>query len=57
MELAQPSRLDLAAEALAAKPISHWKLAWWRLSRDKVTVVAAGVLLYALVRTRLTADG
>lgn len=53
MELAQPSRLDLAAEALAAKPISHWKLAWWRLSRDKVTVVAAGVLLLIILSALL----
>ena len=44
MTLARPIEPDLAAEALSAKPISHWKLAWWRLSRDKVTLVAGGIL-------------
>ena len=40
----QTAGLGLATETLTAQPISHWKLAWWRLRRDKVTLVAAGVL-------------
>ena len=44
MALAKPVGPDLDTEALAAEPISHWKLAWWRLNRDKVTLVSAGVL-------------
>ncbi len=42
----------MAAEALAAAPISHWKLAWWRLSRDKVTIASAvvlGLVIFAAV--------
>ena len=45
----QPAELSLATETLASKPISHWKLAWWRLRRDKVTLVAAGVLVLIVV--------
>ena len=44
MALTQRVGPDLAAEALAATPISHWKLAWWRVSRDKVTIASAIVL-------------
>ena len=53
MTLAQPVGHDLAAEALAAAPISHWKLAWWRLSRDKVTLVAGVVLLLIILAAAL----
>lgn len=45
----QPAGLDLAAEALAAKPVSHWKLAWLRLRRDKVSLVAAGLLILIIL--------
>ena len=54
MTLARPVGQDLAAEALAAKPISHWKLAWWRLSRDKVTLVAGVVLLLIILAAALS---
>ena len=50
----QPAETGFAAEALAAKPISHWKLAWWRLRRDKVTLVAA-VLLVLIILAALLA--
>ena len=40
----QHSGRALVAEALTTKPVSHWKLAWWRLRQDKVTLVAAFVL-------------
>ena len=53
MTLARPVEHDLAAEALAAKPISHWKLAWWRLSRDKVTLVAGSVLVLIILAAAL----
>ena len=53
MTLARPVGHDLAAEALAAAPISHWKLAWWRLSRDKVTLVAGVVLLLIILAAAL----
>ena len=53
MTLARPVGPDLAAEALAAAPISHWKLAWWRLSRDKVTLVAGVVLLLIILAAAL----
>ena len=56
MTLARPVEHDLAAEALAAKPISHWKLACWRLSRDKVTLVAGSVLVLIILRSRIGSD-
>ena len=49
----QSAQVDLAAEALAAKPVSHWKLAWWRLSRDKVTLVAAVLLILIILSSLL----
>jgi peptide/nickel transport system permease protein len=29
----------------AGKPLSYWELVWWRLRRDKVTLIAAVVIL------------
>ncbi len=49
----QPANASLAAEALAAKPISHWKLAWWRLRRDKVSLAAAFVLFLIILASLL----
>ncbi len=49
----QPANAGLAAEALAAKPISHWKLAWWRLRRDKVSLAAAFVLFLIILASLL----
>ena len=53
MALAKPVGPDLDTEALAAEPLSHWKLAWWRLSRDKVTLISAGVLGLIILSTLL----
>ena len=44
----------LAAEALTSKPISHWRLAWWRLRQDKVTLAAA-VVLFLIVLSAILA--
>ena len=44
MDQPQTANAGLAAEALTSKPISHWRLTWWRLRQDKVTLVAAFVL-------------
>jgi peptide/nickel transport system permease protein len=32
-------------EGPVGKPMSYWQLVWWRLQRDKVTLVAATVIL------------
>ncbi len=48
-----PTEIGLAVEALAAKPISHWKLAWWRLRRDKVSLAAAVVLFLIILAALL----
>ena len=49
----QSAEIGLAAEALAAKPISHWRLAWWRLRRDKVSLAAAVVLFLIILAALL----
>lgn len=53
MSQPRPPELVQAAEALASEPISHWKLAWWRLRRDKVTLVAAVVLALIIIAALL----
>ena len=49
----QSAGRGLAAEGLASDPISHWRLAWWRLRRDKVTLVAIGVLVLIVIGSLL----
>ena len=49
----QSAGRGLAAEGLASEPISHWRLAWWRLRRDKVTLVATGVLALIIIGSLL----
>lgn len=36
---------DERLEGPVGKPLSYWQLVWWRLQRDKVTLVAAAVIL------------
>ena len=46
--MAEPALIHPPQELLegpAGKPMSYWKLVWWRLRRDKVTLTAAAVIL------------
>ena len=45
----RPSTPGIAVEALTSTPVSHWKLAWWRLRRDNVTLIAAGILALIVI--------
>jgi peptide/nickel transport system permease protein len=43
--LAQAKTAGELLEGPVGKPMSYWQLVWWRLQRDKVTLVAAMVIL------------
>src|SRR5215510_5105016 len=43
--LAQTKTAGELLEGPVGKPMSYWQLVWWRLQRDKVTLVAAMVIL------------
>ena len=46
--MAEPALIHPPQELLegpAGTPMSYWKLVWWRLRRDKVTLTAAAVIL------------
>jgi len=46
--MAEPALIHPPQELLegpAGTPMSYWKLVWWRLRRDKVTLTAAVVIL------------
>ena len=43
--LAQAKTAGELLEGPVGKPMSYWQLVWWRLQRDKVTLVAAAVIL------------
>ena len=46
--MAEPVLIPTPQESLqgpAGRPMSYWQLVWWRLRRDKLTLVAATVIL------------
>ena len=46
--MAEPALIHSPQELLegpAGTPMSYWKLVWWRLRRDRVTLAAAAVIL------------
>ena len=46
--MAEPALIHPSQDLLegpAGTPMSYWKLVWWRLRRDKVTLMAAAVIL------------
>src|SRR5215813_14745935 len=40
-----PTQSRQLLEGPAGTPMSYWKLVWWRLRQDKVTLTAAAVIL------------
>src|SRR5215472_18942948 len=48
MLMAEPALIHPPQELLegpAGTPMSYWKLVWWRLRRDRVTLAAAAIIL------------
>jgi len=54
--MAEPALIHPPQELLegpAGTPMSYWKLVWWRLRRDKVTLTAAAVILCIVLSAAL----